>query len=78
MTIVFKRTKPLIRTPTPNPPHSRSPAARTSLRTDSQEAIKKKKRQPGSLPLTQMQLPENAFQGSLLQLLRRHCGWPLC
>ena len=65
MTIVFKRTKPLIRTPTSNPPHGGSPAARTSLCTDRQEAVKKKKRQPGSLPLTQMQLPENAFQGPL-------------
>lgn len=42
MTIMFKRTKPLIRTPTPNPPQGRSPAARTSLHTDSQEAIKKR------------------------------------
>lgn len=65
MTTVFKRTKPLIRTPTSNPPHGGSPAARTSLCTDSQEAVKKKKRQPGSLPLTQMQLPENAIQGPL-------------
>lgn len=42
MTIVFKGTKPLIRTPTPNLPQGGSPAARTSLRTDSQEAIKKR------------------------------------
>lgn len=66
MIIVFKRTKPLIRTLTPSPPQGRFPAARTSLHTGSQEAIKKKKkRRPGSLPLTQMQRPERAFQGSL-------------
>lgn len=78
MTIVFKRTKLLIRTSTPNLPQGGSPAARTSMNTDGQEAIKKKERQPGSLPLTQMQLPENAFQGSFLQLPRRLRGWPLC
>lgn len=43
MTIVFKRTKPLIRTLTPSLPQGRSPAARTSLHTGSQEAIKKEK-----------------------------------
>lgn len=50
-------------------PQGRSPAARTSLSRASQEAIKKKKkdrnRQPGSPPLIQLQLPENAFQGLL-------------
>lgn len=44
MIIVFKRTKPLIRTLTPSPPQGRFPAARTSLHTGSQEAIKKRKR----------------------------------
>lgn len=60
MTIVFKGTKPLIRTPTPNLPQGGSPAARTSLRTDSQEAIKKKGEEKGSQEVCH--LPRRSYQ----------------
>lgn len=50
MTIVFKRAKLLIRTSTSNQPEGRSPDARTSLSTDSQEAIKSGSQEVCHLP----------------------------